>query len=105
MKYIVLAYIVAALIGYYFWKNVPKPTPPQAPAGVNEKLWNRGRIMYKANCTSCHNANPDLQGSVGPKLRGVSEDLLTDRLKNGKGGMPAQPHMLRFVPAFREYLK
>lgn len=105
VKYMILAYVVAALVGYHFWKNMPRPVPPKAPAGVDEVLWNRGRVMYKVNCTSCHNTNPDLQGPVGPKLRGVSEDLLTDRLKNGKNGMPAQPRMLRFVPALREFLK
>lgn len=105
MKYIILAYLVAAAIGMYMFHNIKSYVPPEAPAGVDSRLWNRGRVMYTARCTSCHNPNPDFPGSVGPKLRGVSEELLTDRLKNGKNGMPAQPHMLRFVPALREYLK
>lgn len=104
MKYIILAYLVAAAIGICVWKHVPH-VEVAVPTGVNETLWRRGRLIHKVNCITCHNSNPDLPGSVGPALRGVSEELLTSRLKNGKNGMPAQPHMLRHIPALREYLK
>jgi mono/diheme cytochrome c family protein len=105
MKILILAYIAAAIIGVAFWKHAPKYVEAVAPSGVDAKLWHRGMVMYKARCTTCHNSNPDLPGSVGPVLRGVSEELIRDRLTNGKGGMPAQKNMLHFVSAFREYLK
>lgn len=89
----------------YMFARMPQRPQPVPPPGANKVLWNKGRIMYGARCTACHNSNPDLPGSVGPRLRGVSEELLRERLKNGKGGMPAQPNMLRFVPALREFLK
>lgn len=89
----------------YLFAIMPAPKRIQPPDGVNVQLWNKGRVMYGARCTSCHNSNPDLAGPVGPRLRGVTEELLRERLKNGKGGMPAQPNMLRFVPALREFLK
>ena len=98
---------IIILLGFiYLFTNMPKfAGPPDAPADRNKVLWNRGRVMYTTRCTSCHNSNPDLQGSVGPALRGVTEDLLTDRIMNGKGAMPAQPRMKRFIPAIREYLR
>lgn len=105
MRYILLAYVFAACIGVYVWSILPKHEPPTPPIGVNSQLWNRGRVLYQTRCISCHNSNPDFPGSIGPKLRGVSEELLTERLKSGKNGMPAQPSMLKFVPALREYLK
>lgn len=91
--------------GVYALHKIPKYEPPAAPADRNAQLWNRGRIMYQARCITCHNSNPDLMGSVGPALRGVPEELLKDRFTNGKGGMPAFPHYVWLVPAFREYLR
>lgn len=102
MKYIAAAYLVAALIGLYVLKHMPKE--PMVPPGRDALLWNRGRRLYNYKCVTCHNSNPDLRGSVGPALRGVSEDLLRDRLKNGKGTMPAFPNLVRQAPAFREFL-
>lgn len=106
MKYLLPVIWLLAFSGMlYLFAIMPTPKPITPPPGVDDKLWHRGMVMYRARCTSCHNSNPDMQGSVGPRLRGVSEELLRERLKNGKGGMPAQPHMLRFVPSLREFLK
>ncbi len=107
MKYvmILLAYLVAAGIGIYALRFIPHYTPPKAPADRIEKKWNRGRAMYNHKCISCHNANPDLRGTMGPPLRGVSKELLRERLKNGKGNMPAFPKMDRFVEELEEYLR
>jgi mono/diheme cytochrome c family protein len=105
MRHFILAYLVAACIGIYIWNVIPKKQLPTPPSDRDSSLWKRGRAMYVHRCTSCHNPNPDLKGSMGPKLRGVSEELLTDRLMNGKNGMPAQPNLKRFIPALREYLR
>ena len=90
---------------YLVLTSCTMPTPPPVPEGRDPKLWNRGRLVYQGRCTSCHNSNPDLAGAVGPKLRGVSETLLVDRLTNGKAAMPAQKNLLRFAPALHEYLR
>lgn len=104
-KYFALLYIALAFGAIYLYQHRPNYVEVLAPVGANERLWKRGRVMYNARCTSCHNTNPDVAGSVGPRLRGVSEELLRERLANGKGAMPVQKDMLRFVPALREYLK
>lgn len=100
-----LAWAAAMGVGLYFLSSMPKYEVPQAPADRDAKLWNRGRVMYQARCTSCHNSNPDLHGSVGPALRGVPEELLRDRLSHGKGGMPAFPNLVWLAPSLREYLR
>lgn len=105
MKYLALIWIAAVCGLIYLYSSLPSYQEPVVPANVDAKLWRRGRVMYKARCTTCHNSNPDLAGSVGPKLRGVSEELLRERLANGKGAMPPQKSALRFATAFREYLK
>lgn len=104
-----IAYIASVLmlgIVVYFFTHLPKfPQPAPPPADRDAIQWRRGRAIYNSRCIMCHNANPDLPGNVGPKLRGVSQELLDDRLTNGKGAMPAMPHLKRFVPGLREYLR
>ncbi len=106
MKYLLPILWLLTFTGMlYMFARMPSRPPITPPPGVDEKLWRKGMVMYRARCISCHNQNPDLPGVTGPKLRGVSEELLRERLNNGKGGMPVQRDMLRFVHAFREFLK
>jgi mono/diheme cytochrome c family protein len=105
VRYLAILYIMLGLSAYYFYQHIPRMVEVAVPVGVDERLWRRGRAMYNSRCTTCHNVDPNVPGSVGPKLRGVSEELLRDRLSNGKNGMPIQKDMLRFVKAFQEYLK
>ena len=71
-RLIVILYVVLMSAGIYALHKMPKYVSPAVPVDRDAKLWNRGRVMYQARCTSCHNSNPDLAGSVGPALRGVS---------------------------------
>ena len=64
----------------------------------------KGRMVYFANCVSCHNYNPKKPGSIGPEVYGVSIDVLTQKIVSGKYPenykakrpskiMPAMPHL------------
>ena len=44
----------------------------------------KGRMVYFANCVSCHNNNPKKPGSIGPEVYGASIDLLTQKIIFGK---------------------
>ena len=44
----------------------------------------KGRMVYFANCVSCHNNNPKKLGSIGPEVYGVSIDVLTQKIVSGK---------------------
>ena len=44
----------------------------------------KGRMVYFANCVSCHNNNPKKPGSIGPEVYGVSIDVLTQKIVSGK---------------------
>src|SRR5579863_4951924 len=40
----------------------------------------RGRQVFMANCASCHNANPSLDGTVGPAIAGSPRALVEARV-------------------------
>ena len=44
----------------------------------------KGRIVYFANCVSCHNNNPKKPGSIGPEVYGASLDVLAQKIIFGK---------------------
>ena len=44
----------------------------------------KGRVIYYANCVSCHNNNPKKPGSIGPVVYGVPLDVLTQKIVSGK---------------------
>ena len=64
----------------------------------------KGRMVYFANCVSCHNNNPKKPGSIGPVVYGVPIDVLTQKIVSGKYPenyrpkrtskmMPLMPHL------------
>lgn len=48
----------------------------QSPSG-------RGKHVYLAQCTSCHNSDPSKAGPVGPAVKGSSAELLEAKLVRG----------------------
>ena len=63
----------------------------------------KGKIVYYANCISCHNYNPKKPGSIGPQIYGSSKELLSNKInfgiypknykpKRSTKMMPLQPH-------------
>jgi cytochrome c6 len=63
--------------------TVAKPSPKVVAAG---------KVVFKANCTSCHTlANAKSHGTVGPNLDKLkpSMKLVVHQVTNGGGGMPA----------------
>ena len=63
----------------------------------------KGKVVYYANCISCHNSNPKKPGSIGPQIYGSSKELLSNKInfgiypknykpKRSTKMMPLQPH-------------
>ena len=63
----------------------------------------KGKVVYYANCISCHNSNPKKPGSIGPQIYGASKELLSNKInfgiypkdykpKRSTKMMPLQPH-------------
>lgn len=40
----------------------------------------KGRVLYTTNCAVCHNANPNLPGTLGPPIAGSSRELVAARV-------------------------
>ena len=69
----------------------------------------KGRVVYFANCVSCHNNNPKKPGSIGPEVYGVSIDVLKQKIIYGKYPeyynpkrtskiMPLMPYLNKKIP-------
>lgn len=78
-------------------------------------LEERGKGIYMANCSTCHNPDPRLVGSVGPDIADSSLELLTARVlhqsypkdykpKRTSGLMPALPFLDKDIPTLHAYL-
>ena len=83
-----------ALLLIMLVSNCEKKNIEQEEAEADKKKFNntvalttaieKGRMVYFANCVSCHNNNPKKPGSIGPEVYGVSIDVLTNKIVSGK---------------------
>ena len=75
----------------------------------------KGRMVYFANCVSCHNNNPKKPGSIGPEVYGVSIDVLTQKIVYGKYPenyrpkrpskiMPSMPHLNKEISNLHAFI-
>ena len=75
----------------------------------------RGRMVYFANCVSCHNNNPKKPGSIGPEIYGVPIDVLSQRIVSGKYPknyipirkskiMPLMPHLNKKISYLHAFI-
>ena len=80
-----------------------------------EDLHFRGRLIYAANCISCHNSDPKKNGTIGPDVWGSSKELLKLKILEGKYPkdykpkrdtkiMPEFPHLKMEIEALYRYL-
>ena len=75
----------------------------------------KGRMVYFANCVSCHNNNPKKPGSIGPVVYGVPIEVLTQKIVSGKYPenyrpkrktkiMPLMPHLNREISNLNTFI-
>lgn len=90
-----------------------KKEPPKQM--TDAELVQRGKAIYMSNCTACHNVEPSKDGSVGPAIKGSSEQLVEARVmraeypagytpKRQTKIMVALPGLKNEIPAIAKFL-
>jgi mono/diheme cytochrome c family protein len=85
------------------------------PADPAKEAVERGRRLYVANCTACHNNDPALPGAIGPEVAGSSRELLEARIlraeyppgytpKRSSNAMAAMPFLEDGIDDLTAYL-
>ena len=114
-----------SLLMIMFVSNCEKKSIEQEEAEAEQKKLNKtvalttdiekGRMVYFANCVSCHNNNPRKPGSIGPEVYGVSIDVLTQKIVSGKYHenyipkrtskiMPSMPHLNKEISNLHAFI-
>ena len=114
-----------ALLLIMLVSNCEKKNIEQEEAKADQKKLNntvaltadieKGRMVYFANCVSCHNNNPKKPGSIGPEVYGVSIDVLTQKIVSGKYPenyrpkrtskiMPSMPHLNKEISNLHAFI-
>jgi mono/diheme cytochrome c family protein len=69
----------------------------------------RGAVIYRTNCIACHNANPNLPGSLGPAIAGAPRDLIATRVLHGAypaGYLPKRhTHIMKPLPWLEPHIE
>ena len=75
----------------------------------------KGKIVYYSHCVSCHNNDPQKQGSIGPQIYGSSKELLHKKMNFGEYPksytpkrstkiMPLMPHLDKEITNLHAFL-
>ncbi len=79
---------------------------PSNRSPEEEKLYLQGKKVYMTVCVTCHNADPKLDGPIGPANYGSSLELLESKIVKGvypTGYKPKRETQL--MPPFEEHAK
>jgi mono/diheme cytochrome c family protein len=68
-----IAFAAALLFAGTFIGGCGGPSRTLSPA-------QRGEVLYRTNCASCHGSNPKQQGPIGPAIAGSPRELLEARV-------------------------
>ena len=114
-----------ALLLIMLVSNCEKKSIEQEEAETDQKKLNntvalttdieKGRMVYFANCVSCHNNNPKKPGSIGPEVYGASIDVLAQKIVFGKYPenyspkrtskiMPLMPHLKKEISNLHAFI-
>jgi mono/diheme cytochrome c family protein len=93
----VFSFASAALLGTAVALIIAACSKPRALSAVD-----RGEVVYRTNCISCHNRDPNLAGPLGPAIAGSPRSLIEARVLHGTyppGYAPQRKsHTMRALP-------
>jgi mono/diheme cytochrome c family protein len=95
----------ARITGLAFLAALSGCTKAADTGAPSSPLADRGRSVYMNNCVACHNANPKIDGPIGPAVAGSSRELLALRvleLKYPDGYKPKRnTHVMAPLPQLK----
>ncbi len=111
-------FFISALVVAWIMSGAVACTKKQTvdPAQMTpQQLVERGQAIYRLNCISCHNADPKLDGTIGPAVAQSSLELVQLRImkaqypagyspKRSTSQMPAMPHLEKEILAIHAFL-
>jgi len=87
----------AALLGISVALIIAACSKPRELSAVD-----RGEVVYRTNCISCHDRDPNISGPLGPAIAGSSRALIEARVLHGTyptGYVPQRKsHTMRALP-------
>ncbi len=93
----VFGLVSAALLGVAAASVIAACNKPRELTAVE-----RGEVVYRTNCISCHNRDPGVSGPMGPAIAGSSRSLIEARVLHGTyppGYVPQRKsHTMRALP-------
>ena len=113
------------LLIFVLFSNCEKKNIKQEESQADQKRLNKtialkakiekGRMVYFANCVSCHNNNPKKPGSIGPEVYGLPVEVLTQKIVSGKYPenyipirkskmMPLMPHLNKYISNLHAFI-
>jgi mono/diheme cytochrome c family protein len=94
---LVLSFASAALLGISVALIIAACSKPRELSVVD-----RGEVVYRTNCISCHDRDPNISGPPGPAIAGSSRALIEARVLHGTyptGYVPQRKsHTMRALP-------
>jgi cytochrome c2 len=94
---LVLSFASAALLGISVASVIMACSKPRELSAVE-----RGEVVYRTNCISCHNRDPNVAGPLGPAIAGSPRSLIETRVLHGTyppGYVPQRKsHTMRALP-------
>jgi mono/diheme cytochrome c family protein len=92
-----LSFVSAALLGVAVAMIIAACGKPRELSPVE-----RGEVVYRTNCISCHNGDPNIAGPLGPAIAGSPRSLIEARVLHGTyplGYVPQRKsHTMRALP-------
>jgi mono/diheme cytochrome c family protein len=113
LTHLVVTFVVILLVACSSSTPTPEPTATPLPPTATPVPAADGEALFRTRCSSCHyltdqpQVGPGLAGLFSRELRGqpFSEEVLTEQITQGGGGMPGFQLDAEQMNALIEYLR
>ncbi len=89
MKYLIIAIPIVIMVACT--NNTPPPVAYMEAQNHRSIVMDTGKILFEAKCATCHGSDgtAGIGNAANLKTSQLDSIAITDRIRNGQGGMPA----------------